>query len=385
MSARTSRPGRPRRIAAIALISGLLGGGLATGLLVATGAVGSGASTTVVEAASGGASRLVANDATPSLNAAQLYAKTAAGVVDITAKGTSDAGQQISPFGDPGQQEQDTATGTGFVVGGDGYILTAAHVVDEASSITVAFEDGSKHKAQLTSKDDATDVAVLKIDPSGLTLHPLTLGSSAALHVGDGLAAIGDPFGYERSISTGVVSGLDRTISAPNGFTVAHAIQTDASLNPGNSGGPILNGAGQVIGIADQIATGGTSASAGVGFAVPIDLAKSELSSLEAGKTVTHAYIGVSTSDAGAVSSGALVQAVKPGGPAANGGLRAGDAITAIDGTKVADSNGLISAVSAHQPGDHVSVTVRRGSDSQKLDVTLGSQPTTAQSSSPVG
>ena len=327
----------------------------------------------------------MANDATPSLNAAQLYAKTAAGVVDITATGTSDAGQQISPFGDPGEQEESTATGTGFIIGGDGYILTAAHVVDDASSITVAFEDGSNHKAQLTSKDDATDVAVLKIDPSGLTLHPLALGNSASLHVGDGLAAIGDPFGYERSISTGVVSGVDRTISAPNGFSVTHAIQTDASLNPGNSGGPILNGAGQVIGIADQIATGGTSASAGVGFAVPIDLAKSELSALEAGKTVTHAYVGVTASDAGAASSGALVRTVTPGGPAANGGVRAGDAITAVDGTKVADSNGLISAVAAHQPGDHVSVTVRRGSDSQKLDVTLGSQPTTAQSSSPVG
>ncbi|HEX4364196.1 MAG TPA: trypsin-like peptidase domain-containing protein [Solirubrobacteraceae bacterium] len=384
MSTASPRPGRPRRIAAFAAISGLLGGALATGLLAVTGAVGGGATTTVVEAASGGASQLVANDATPSLNAAQLYAKTASGVVDITAKGTSQS-QSISPFGDPGQQEENTATGTGFLVGSDGYILTAAHVVDEASSITVAFADGSKHTAQLTSKDDATDVAVLKIDPSGLTLHPLTLGSSAALHVGDGLAAIGDPFGYQRSISTGVVSGLDRTISAPNGFTVAHAIQTDASLNPGNSGGPILNGAGQVIGIADQIATGGTSASAGVGFAVPIDLAKSELSSLEAGKTVTHAYIGVSTSDGGEGSAGALVQAVKPGGPAANGGLRAGDAITAIDGTKVADSNGLISAVAAHQPGDHVSVTVRRGSDSHKLDVTLGSQPTTAQSSNPAG
>ena len=137
----------------------------------------------------------------------------------------------------------------------------------------------------MLGQDDATDVAVIKIDPSGLTLHPLTLGSSSSVGVGDDVAAIGDPFGYARSISTGIVSGVDRTIKAPNGFTVAHALQTDAAMNPGNSGGPVLNADGQVIGIADQIATDGSAdQSSGVGFAVPIDLVKSALADAQVGR-----------------------------------------------------------------------------------------------------
>ena len=172
-----------------------------------------------------------------------------------------------------------TATGTGFVVDGKGHIVTAAHVVEGASSISVKFQDGTTRTAKVLGTDEATDVAVLSVDPSGLTLHPLALGSSASLAIGDEVAAIGDPFTYDRSLSTGVVSGLDRTISAPNGFTVAHAIQTDAALNPGNSGGPVLDASGRVIGIVDQIATNGSSqTSSGVGFAVPIDLVRSELS-----------------------------------------------------------------------------------------------------------
>ena len=199
-------------------------------------------------------------------------------MVDITSRGISSSGDGASPFGGPSQSGS-TATGTGFVVDGKGHIVTAAHVVDGASSISVKFQDGTTRTAKVLGTDNATDVAVLSVDPSGLTLHPLALGSSASLSIGDEVAAIGDPFTYDRSLSTGVVSGLDRTISAPNGFTVAHAIQTDAALNPGNSGGPVLDASGRVIGIVDQIATNGSSeTSSGVGFAVPIDLVRSELS-----------------------------------------------------------------------------------------------------------
>ena len=205
-------------------------------------------------------------------------------MVDITSRGVTTTSGGGSPFGGP-SQSQSTATGTGFVVDGKGHIVTAAHVVDGASSITVKFQDGTTRTAKLLGKDNATDVAVLSVDPSGLTLHPLALGSSASLDVGDQVAAIGDPFTYERSLSTGIVSGLDRTISAPNGFTVAHAIQTDAALNPGNSGGPVLDAGGKVIGIVDQIATNGSSdTSSGVGFAVPIDLVRSELSTARGGR-----------------------------------------------------------------------------------------------------
>jgi putative serine protease PepD len=183
-------------------------------------------------------------------------------------------------------------------------------------------------------------------------------------------------------MSTGIVSGLDRTISAPNGFTVAHAIQTDASLNPGNSGGPVLDASGKVIGIVDQIATNGSSeTSSGVGFAVPIDLVKSELSSLEAGKSVSHAYLGVSTSSVSSTTSGALVQSVSSGGPAADAGLRSGDVITKLGSTTIKGTNDLVAAIATHKPGDKVTVTVRRGSDTSDLTVTLGTQPTQATSS----
>ncbi len=264
------------------------------------------------------------------------------------------------------------------MVDAKGDIVTAAHVTDGASAIKVRFADGTARSATLLGSDDATDVAVLKIDPSGLTLHPLTLGSSAALDVGDAVAAIGSPFGYEQSLSTGVVSGLDRTIQAPNGFTVAHAIQTDAALNPGKSGGPLLDASGRVVGIADQIATSGSSEqSSGVGFAVPIDVVAGELSALEAGRAPTHAYLGVTTGDSTG-ATGALVGSVSAGGPAAAAGLKAGDVVTAIDGSKIGGSGDLVATIARKRPGDTVKVTVRRGGDTLTLRMTLGTQPSSA-------
>jgi putative serine protease PepD len=375
---RPSAPGT-RRLAVLLLATALLGGSAGAGLILATGA-GSGATTTTVTEAATTAASSDGASAT-GLNAASLYAATAAGVVDITSRGVTTSSASDSPFGAP-QQSEATATGTGFVVDGKGHIVTAAHVVDGASSITVKFQDGTTRTAKLLGKDNATDVAVLSVDPSGLTLHPLALGSSASLDVGDQVAAIGDPFTYERSLSTGVVSGLDRTISAPNGFTVAHAIQTDAAVNPGNSGGPVLDASGKVIGIVDQIATNGSSqTSSGVGFAVPIDLVKSELSQLEAGTSVSHAYLGVSTSTADTSTPGALVQGVSTGGPADDAGLRSGDIVTALGTTAVKGSNDLVAAIATHKPGDHVTASVRRGSQTIKVTVTLGTQPTQATQS----
>jgi putative serine protease PepD len=271
--------------------------------------------TTVVQAASSGTSA----SSSSGLATSALYASASAGVVEITATGTSTT--QQNPFGQ-GSSAQSTATGSGFVVDSKGHIVTAAHVVDGASSVKVTFADGTTRTAAVVGKDDATDVAVLKVDPTGLTLHPLKLGSSASLNVGDAVLAIGSPFGYEESLSTGVASGLDRRIEAPNGFTIAHAVQTDAAMNPGNSGGPILDSSGRVIGIADQIATSGSSEqSSGVGFAVPIDLISSELTKLDAGQTVEHAYLGVATSESTG-TSGAVVGSVSSGSPAATPGSR---------------------------------------------------------------
>lgn len=367
-----------RGLALLLVLTAVVGGSAGAGIVLLAG--GDGSTTTTITESPTTAAASDSSSAT-GLDASALYANTAAGVVDITSNGVTDASQSNSPFGAP-QQQDTTATGTGFVVDGKGHIVTAAHVVDGASSITVTFQDGTTRKATLLGTDNATDVAVLSVDPSGLTLHPLTLGSSASLNVGDPVAAIGDPFTYQRSMSTGIVSGLDRTISAPNGFTVAHAIQTDASLNPGNSGGPVLDASGKVIGIVDQIATNGSSeTSSGVGFAVPIDLVKSELSSLEAGKSVSHAYLGVSTSSVSSTTSGALVQSVTSGGPAADAGLRSGDVITKLGSTTIKGTNDLVAAIATHKPGDEVTVTVRRGSDTSDLTVTLGTQPTQATSS----
>jgi putative serine protease PepD len=379
-SRRPTASGPARRgIALLLALTAVVGGGAGAGIVLLTGRGGGTTTTTITQSPTTAA----ASDSSSAngLDASALYASTAAGVVDITSKGVTDSSQGNSPFGAP-QQQNTTATGTGFVVDGKGHIVTAAHVVDGASSITVTFQDGTTRKATLLGKDNATDVAVLSVDASGLTLHPLALGSSASLNVGDPVAAIGDPFAYQRSMSTGIVSGLDRTISAPNGFTVAHAIQTDASLNPGNSGGPVLDASGKVVGIVDQIATNGSSeTSSGVGFAVPIDLVKSELSSLEAGKSVSHAYLGVSTSSVSSTTTGALVQSLSSGGPAADAGLRSGDVITKLGSTTIKGTNDLVAAIATHKPGDKVTLTVRRGSDTTDLTVTLGTQPTQASSS----
>jgi putative serine protease PepD len=353
-------PGR-RGLVALVAVAALIGGVASAGVFALTGDDGSTTSTTTVLQPTGSSGQTTIAQA--------IYTSASPGVVEITASGSSQSG----PFGQAGGSQ--TSTGTGFVVDANGHIVTAAHVVDGASSVKVAFSDGTQRSATVVGKDDATDVAVLKIDPSGLTLHPLALGRSAGLTVGDALVAIGSPFGYQESVSTGIVSGLDRTIQAPNGFTVAHAIQTDAALNPGNSGGPILDSSGRVIGIADQIATNGSSQqSSGVGFAVPIDLVAAELGSLENGQTVKHAYLGVSSGDATS-ATGALVGAVTSGSPAAAAGVRAGDIITAVDGRPITGSGGLVAAIAAHRAGDHVTLAVRRGSGTRTLTVTLGTQP----------
>jgi putative serine protease PepD len=372
------RPFGRRSLALLLTVTAFLGGAASTGTLALTGALGNNAqaaTATVLPPSTSAAS----DTSAATVDAKAIYAGASAGVVEITASGTG--ASQPGPFGQGSSQS--TATGSGFVVDAQGHIVTAAHVIDGATSIKVTFSDGVTRTATLAGHDDATDVAVLKVDASGLTLHPLTLGSSAALVVGDSLVAIGSPFGYEESVSTGIVSGLDRTIQAPNGYTVAHAVQTDAALNPGNSGGPILDSSGRVVGIADQIATGGADQSSGVGFAVPIDLVAGELDQLGAGQTVSHAYLGVGTTQSTG-ATGAGVGSVAAGGPAASAGLKAGDVVTAVDGKQITGSSDLVAAIAARAPGDRIQLTVRRGSDTLTLTATLGTQPA-AQRAAPVG
>jgi putative serine protease PepD len=381
VSARRSnrRSGGPWR--AISIIGSWLAGGLlVVGVLLVVGALGGDGDSATARAAKATTVREVAATTTAQTSAETLYAEAESGVVEI--KATISGGEaQASPFGGPGESSESSATGSGFIVDADGTVVTAAHVVDEASSVTVILDDGTTRKAEILGIDEATDLAVIRFDASGLELEPLELGDSSALNVGASVAAIGAPFEYAWSLSTGIVSGLDRTIEAPNGFTVSHAIQTDAAVNPGNSGGPLLNAAGEVVGVVDQIATDGSAdQSSGVGFAVPSSLVAAELEALESGEEVEHAYLGVATAGASESSPGATVEEVVAGSPAAEAGLRTGDLITALDGTQIGGSEDLVAAIGQRAPGDSVILEVDRRSEALSLKVTLGTQPAESQS-----
>jgi putative serine protease PepD len=354
------------------LAAAVISSAAVTAVLYAAGVAG-GSTTAVVEQSP---HTPAGSTAAGALNPSALYRGAAPGVVAIEATGVS-SGSNGLPYTPPGHSID---TGTGIVIDPPGDILTASHVVAGASKITVKFLNGTVRTATVLGTDTSNDASVLHVNPAGLPLHPLTLGSSASLVVGDPLAVIGNPFGYNRSLSTGVVSGVERTIQAPNGSLIAHALQTDAAVNPGNSGGPLLNAQGQVVGIADQIATGssGVDQDSGVGFAVPIDTVKAELSQLEVGKTVPHPYLGVALQEASINRQGAQVTNVASGSPATAAGLKAGDLITALNGTAVTGPSQLVADLDALKPREKVTLTVKRGSNTVKLTATLSGQASPA-------
>jgi putative serine protease PepD len=225
-------------------------------------------------------------------------------------------------------------------------------------------------------RDEVTDIAVLAVRGGKPSPAPLRLGTSRGLRVGDAIAAIGDPFDYSRSLSTGLVSGLDRTIEAANGFTLAHAVQTDAAVNPGNSGGPLLRGDGTVIGVVDRIVTGQSAdQSSGVAFAVPSDVVRRELPALIAGRRAAHHYLGMSTADATDGTPGALVDAVTAQTPASRARIRTGDVIVRAGATPISGSGDLVAAIAQRRPGDRFVLAVRRGSTLRNVAVTLGAEP----------
>jgi S1-C subfamily serine protease len=314
----------------------------------------------------------------------EIYREEGRGVVFIQAEGVS-GGE--TPFGEP---QQGTATGSGFVVDEDGTIITNAHVVEGASKVTVSFEEGGEPiDAEVKGVDDDSDLAVIKIDPEGKDLTVLPLGDSSEAEVGDPVVAIGNPFGLQRTVTTGIVSALQRQVDAPSGFPITNVLQTDASINPGNSGGPLLDAQGRVIGINSQIATGGGQGSVGIGFAVPVNTAKELLPKLRAGEEVEHAYLGVAMGDVTEeaasqldlpVDDGALVQTVTPGSPAAKAGLRAaeagrGDVIVAVDGERVTGADDVVAAVAEKQPGDTIEVEYYRGGDKRTASIKLAERP----------
>jgi len=335
------------------------------------------------------------------LTANQIYRRDAPGVVNVRAEIVR---QVDSPFDLFGTQQQGEATGSGFVVDKDGTILTNAHVIEGASKVLVQFEDRKVADARVMGKDTSTDLAVLRVDPDGLKLRPLALGNSRSVQVGDPTIAIGNPFGLDRTLTTGVVSALQRRITAPSGFEIKDVIQTDAAINPGNSGGPLIDAAGRVIGINSQIATGGggTQGNIGIGFAIPIDTAKDVVPQLKSQGRVDRAYLGISgaTIDESlkplnlGADKGVLVQTLTAGGPAAKAGLRGGraqvpvagssppiatggDIIVAVDGKSVMTMDQVAAAVAAKKPGDTMTLQIVRGGKKATVTVTLGSRPNT--------
>jgi putative serine protease PepD len=278
----------------------------------------------------------------------------------------------------------DGGSGSGVILSSDGEILTNNHVIEAAAqsgTITVAFSDGTNAEATIVGRDAVTDLAVIKADGvSGL--KPATLGSSADLRVGQDVIAIGSPFGLESTVTTGIVSALNRPVESSDGSgqnaTVFPAVQTDAAINPGNSGGPLIDMAGNVIGINSAIRTNSSaSGSIGLGFAIPIDLARNVAQQLVEGKTVEHARIGVTvtpaTEDDELTGIGAEIREVQSGGAGERAGLQAGDIITALNGNPVASSSALVASVRGHQPGDTVEITYLRNGESQTTEVTLDS------------
>jgi S1-C subfamily serine protease len=303
-----------------------------------------------------------------------IYAKVSPGVVFVSARG----GNGRLSFNGPGGGR--AASGSGFVIDKGGYIVTNDHVVEDANAFTVRFGDeGSKPlQAKLVGKDPSTDLAVLKIDPSKVTggIKPVELGTSKGLRPGQAAIAIGSPFGLSGTVTSGIISALNREIDSPNGFKISGAVQTDAAINPGNSGGPLLDADGRVIGVNSQIATNGSDANTGVGFAVPIDAVKDVVPQLKAHGKIERAYLGVA-SVAASERDGAVVDTITPSGPAAGSQLRNGDKIVAIDGKAINSPSDLGNVVLSKKPGDTVQLKVERGSDTRTIEVKLGERPNT--------
>jgi putative serine protease PepD len=284
------------------------------------------------------------------------------------------------------QVRSGAGSGTGFVIDGDGSIVTNAHVVEGTSQVSVRFDDsGRSVRADVRGTDQSSDLAVLRVDPGdvGTSLKPLPLGDSDKVQVGDLAVAIGYPLGLDRTATAGIVSGLGREIRAPNGFSIDKVIQTDAPINPGNSGGPLLDARGRVIGVNSQIATAGSRGNVGIGFAVPSNTVRQVVPQLERGQRVRRPYLGVSTGPAATGAAGAVVREVRPGSPAARAGLRAssapdgagGDVIVSVDGKPVRRPDDVAAAIGDRAPGDRVEIEVSRDGVKRTVTVELADRP----------
>jgi S1-C subfamily serine protease len=372
------------------LLAALLGGAAAVGIGAAIDDDPDAQTVVSTVAADPAAAKFEAS-VTGSKSIQQIYEEAGPGVVQVTTSGLVTESPLFGP-------EPSSSLGSGFVVDRDGYIVTNYHVIENAQEIEVNFSGDDRVPATVVGSDPSTDLAVLKIDAQARALTPLPLGNSDAVRVGDAVVAIGNPFGLERSVTSGIVSALQRNITAPNGFTIDRVIQIDAPINRGNSGGPLLNGIGEVIGVNSQIESE-TGGNVGIGFAVPVNTVREVVSQIKEHGKVEHAYLGVemqAVSDELAemyripVEEGVLIVRVVEGSPAEEAGLEGGDRqvivdgtsyvlggdiVTAANGESMASPDGLRTMIMGMEPGDQLSLEIQRGDSQRTVDVTLGQQP----------
>jgi len=390
-------------IAAGSLVAAaLLGGGAALGLADAAGAL-DGASTVTVREVAPVQAESAAELKGAGLSVNQIYRNASPGVVQITS--TTAPRTSVDPFfGFQTEQPAQQALGSGFVIDKAGHIVTNYHVVEGAQQIEVSFSNQDTYRATLVGTDPSTDLAVLRVDVSSRALTPLALADSDDVRVGDPVVAIGNPFGLDRTATAGIVSALQRNVTAPNGSNIDHVIQTDAPINQGNSGGPLLNARGEVIGVNSQISSPNGGGNVGIGFSVPANTVKTVAAQLMKGGKVDRAFLGLYARplDPEVVSlfrlpvdTGLLVERVEKGSPAAQAGIRGGstsvvisgtdytvggDIVVAVAGKRVTNLGELRDLLATNKPGDKLDIELYRGSDKKTVTVELG-----RQSSSPRG
>jgi S1-C subfamily serine protease len=381
------------------LITAVAGGLLALGGAAAFGKLGD--HTTIQQVSplgSGGFTSTTLGPAGRGLTTEEIYRRTSPGVVQITATSTV---QSTNPFDIFPTEQTQEALGSGFVIDKAGHIVTNYHVIEGAQKVQVSFSQNDQIDAKVIGTDASTDLAVLQIDAHSRSLTPLPLGNSDLVVVGDPVVAIGNPFGFARTATAGIVSAVQRSIEAPNGVGIGHAIQTDAAINHGNSGGPLINAHGEVIGVNSQISTGntGSDGNVGIGFAVPVNTVKTVAAQLIHGGKAQHPYLGVEAKPITdelvrlfnlPVERGLIVTDVKSGSGAEKAGIKPGDTpvvvegdtyqlggdiIVGADGTPVTSEPQLRDLIARKKPGDKLKLEIYRDGKKQTVSVKLGRQP----------